>query len=96
MIAGELARRYADKISSVAFDPWFIIDKSDPELKKRWPKGFLGFFWRVLVVLISKPPEVAGKPIADLMISFAVGIPHNEDFVRNDKNKAIFIFHGAA
>lgn len=34
-IAGELARRYAGKISSVAFDPTFVIDKSDPDLKKR-------------------------------------------------------------
>jgi NAD(P)-dependent dehydrogenase (short-subunit alcohol dehydrogenase family) len=30
-IAGELARRYAGKISSVAFNPTFIIDKTDPE-----------------------------------------------------------------
>jgi NAD(P)-dependent dehydrogenase (short-subunit alcohol dehydrogenase family) len=39
VIAAELARRYAGKISSVAFNPSFVIDKSDPELKKRWPKG---------------------------------------------------------
>ena len=38
-LAGELARRYAGTISSVAFDPAFIIDKSDPELRKRWPSG---------------------------------------------------------
>ena len=43
VIAAELARRYAGKISSVAFDPTFIIDKSDPELDKRWPSGFTGF-----------------------------------------------------
>ena len=69
VIAAELARRYAGKISSVAFNPTFIIDKSDPELHKRWPTGFMGLFWRVLTVLFSKPPTVAGEPIADLMLS---------------------------
>jgi NAD(P)-dependent dehydrogenase (short-subunit alcohol dehydrogenase family) len=68
-IAGELARRYAGKISSVAFNPSFIIDKNDPELKKRWPSGFMGLFWRVMTVLIAKPPAVAGEPIADLVLS---------------------------
>jgi NAD(P)-dependent dehydrogenase (short-subunit alcohol dehydrogenase family) len=68
-IAAELARRYAGKISSVAFDPWFIIDKKDPELKKRWPSGFGGFYWKVMTVLIAKPPAVAGEPIANLMLS---------------------------
>lgn len=69
-ITAELARRYAGKISSVAFDPGFIIDKNDPELSKRWPTGFMGFFWRVMTVLLAKPPEVAGEPIADLMLSY--------------------------
>jgi NAD(P)-dependent dehydrogenase (short-subunit alcohol dehydrogenase family) len=69
MIAGELARRYAGRISSVAFDPTFIIDKKDPELKKRWPTGLMGFFWRVMTILFAKPPAVAGEPIADLMLS---------------------------
>jgi NAD(P)-dependent dehydrogenase (short-subunit alcohol dehydrogenase family) len=69
VIAGELARRYAGRISSVAFDPTFIIDKSDPELAKRWPSGFLGFFWKTLTLLFAKPPAVAGEPIADLMLS---------------------------
>jgi NAD(P)-dependent dehydrogenase (short-subunit alcohol dehydrogenase family) len=68
-IAAELARRYAGKISSVAFDPGFIIDKKDPELDKRWPTGFMGFFWRVMTLLFAKPPAVAGEPIADLMRS---------------------------
>jgi NAD(P)-dependent dehydrogenase (short-subunit alcohol dehydrogenase family) len=69
-IAAELARRYAGKISSVAFDPSFIIDKKDPDLAKRWPTGFMGFFWRVMTILFAKPPEVAGEPIADLMLSY--------------------------
>ena len=69
MIAGEMARRYAGRISSVAFDPAYVIDKSDPELDKRWPTGFTGFFWRVMTVLFAKPPAVAGEPIADLMLS---------------------------
>jgi NAD(P)-dependent dehydrogenase (short-subunit alcohol dehydrogenase family) len=70
VIAAELARRYAGKISSVAFNPSYIIDKSDPELKKRWPKGFLGLFYKLLTVLYAKPPAVAGEPIADLMLSY--------------------------
>jgi hypothetical protein len=69
VIAGELARRYAGKISSVAFDPTYVIDKSDPELDKRWPSGFTGFFWRMMTILIAKPPAVAGEPLADLMLS---------------------------
>jgi NAD(P)-dependent dehydrogenase (short-subunit alcohol dehydrogenase family) len=69
VIAGELARRYAGKISSVAFHPTFIIDKSDPELDKRWPSGLTGLFWRMMTVFFAKPPAVAGEPIADLMLS---------------------------
>ena len=69
VIAGELARRYAGRISSVAFNPTFIIDKSDPELDKRWPSGFLGLLWKTLTILFAKPPAVAGEPIADLMLS---------------------------
>jgi NAD(P)-dependent dehydrogenase (short-subunit alcohol dehydrogenase family) len=70
VIAAELARRYAGRISSVAFNPTFIIDKSDPELEKRWPTGLLGLFWRILTILIAKPPVAAGEPIADLMLSY--------------------------
>jgi NAD(P)-dependent dehydrogenase (short-subunit alcohol dehydrogenase family) len=69
VIAGELARRYAGSISSVAFIPTYIIDKTDPELEKRWPTGFMGFFWKVMTLLIAKPPEAAGEPMADLMLS---------------------------
>jgi NAD(P)-dependent dehydrogenase (short-subunit alcohol dehydrogenase family) len=68
VIAAELARRYAGRISSVAFNPTFIIDKTDPELKKRWPTGFMGLFWKILTLLIAKPPEVAGEPVANLML----------------------------
>jgi NAD(P)-dependent dehydrogenase (short-subunit alcohol dehydrogenase family) len=70
VIAAELARRYAGKISSVAFIPTYIIDKEDPELEKRWPSGFMGFFWKVMTLLIAQPPTVAGEPIADLMLSY--------------------------
>ena len=70
IFAGELARRYEGNISSIAFHPSFIIDKNDPELKKRWPKGFLGFAWKVLTILTAKPPRVAGEPIADLFLSY--------------------------
>ena len=69
VIAGELARRYAGKISSVAFNPTFIIDKQDPELDRRWPSGFMGLLWKTLTMLFAKPPAVAGEPIADLMLS---------------------------
>jgi NAD(P)-dependent dehydrogenase (short-subunit alcohol dehydrogenase family) len=71
VIAGELARRYAGRISSVAFNPAFILDKSDPELEKRWPTGFLGLLWKILAMLMAKPPAVAGEPIADLMLSYS-------------------------
>ncbi len=69
VIVGELARRYSEKISAVAFNPSFIIDKSDPELKKRWPKGFFGFIWWVAALIFSKPPSVAGEPIADIILN---------------------------
>ena len=65
----ELARRYAGRISSVAFNPTFIIDKSDPELDKRWPSGFTGLFWRIMTVFFAKLPAVAGEPLAELMLS---------------------------
>jgi NAD(P)-dependent dehydrogenase (short-subunit alcohol dehydrogenase family) len=70
VIAAEMARRYAGRISSVAFNPTFIIDKNDPELEKRWPTGFLGLFWKALTLLFAKPPAVAGEPMADLMLSY--------------------------
>jgi NAD(P)-dependent dehydrogenase (short-subunit alcohol dehydrogenase family) len=69
-IAAEMARRYAGTISSVAFDPGFIIDKTDPELANRWPDGFMGRFWKMMSRLFAKPPKVAGEPIANLMLSY--------------------------
>lgn len=85
MMAAELARRYAGKISSVAFNPTFIIDKKDPELAKRWPTGFIGFFWRVMTVLFAKPPAVAGEPIADLMLSYQDRSAINGDLFKLNK-----------
>jgi NAD(P)-dependent dehydrogenase (short-subunit alcohol dehydrogenase family) len=70
VIAAELARRYAGRICSVAFDPSFIIDKKDPDLEKRWPTGFMGLFWRVMTILFARPPAVAGEPIANLMLNY--------------------------
>ena len=70
IIAAELARRYAGRISSVAFNPSFIIDREDPALNERWPAGFMGFFWRVMTIVAARPPPVAGEPIADLMLSY--------------------------
>lgn len=68
LIAGEFARRYAGRIPSVAFDPTFVLDKSDPELKDRWPSGFAGIVWRLMATLRAKPAEVAGEPLAELML----------------------------
>jgi NAD(P)-dependent dehydrogenase (short-subunit alcohol dehydrogenase family) len=70
MIAAELARRYHEGISSVAFNPTFIIDTNDPELKKRWPSGLMGHFWQLMTLLFAKPPNIAGEPIADIMLSY--------------------------
>jgi retinol dehydrogenase-14 len=82
VIAGELARRYAGRISSVAFDPTFVLDKSDPELKDRWPSGFAGMIWSLMATFRAKPPEVAGEPLAELMLE------HQD---RESVNGALFI-----
>ncbi|MBV1893705.1 MAG: SDR family NAD(P)-dependent oxidoreductase [Ilumatobacteraceae bacterium] len=68
LIAGEFARRYARRVPSVAFNPTFVLDKSDPELKNRWPSGFSGIVWRLMAIFRAKPPEVAGEPLAELML----------------------------
>ena len=85
VIAAELARRHTGKISSVAFDPTFIIDRKDPELKKRWPAGFMGFFWKVMTILMAKPPAVAGEPIANLMLSYKDRVAINGALFKLDK-----------
>jgi retinol dehydrogenase-12 len=68
-MAGELARRHGGRICSVAYDPAFVIDRSDPDLKKRWPKGLRGLLWRTMTILFAKPPSVAGEPLAELVLS---------------------------
>ncbi len=68
IIAGETARRYSEKVVSVAYDPTYVIDKKDPSLKERWPKGFDGFVWRMLTLVMAKHPSVAGEPIAQIML----------------------------
>jgi NAD(P)-dependent dehydrogenase (short-subunit alcohol dehydrogenase family) len=68
MIAAELARRHGGSISSVAFNSPFVIDKTDPRLKERWPSGFMGVFWQAMTKLFAKPPSAAGEPLAELML----------------------------
>lgn len=69
VFAAELARQYEGKISSLAFDPTFVIDKTDPGLKDRWPSGTTGFVWKILTILFAKHPSVAGEPIANLFLN---------------------------
>ncbi|MGI9641318.1 MAG: SDR family NAD(P)-dependent oxidoreductase [Acidimicrobiia bacterium] len=68
MIAAESAERSTDGVSWVAFDPPFVIDKNDPGLKDKWPKGPLGMFWRGMTMVAAKPPRVAGEQLADVML----------------------------
>ena len=56
-------------MTGVAFNPTFIIDKSDPKLNNSWPSGLMGLFWRMVTLFFAKPPAVAGRPIGDLMLS---------------------------
>lgn len=69
VMAGELARRYEGRISSVAFDPGYVIDKTDPDLAQRWPSGLYGFLWRMMTIIVSRHPSVAGEPLAELILS---------------------------
>ncbi len=46
-----------------------MIDKSDPTLSSRWPPGFVGLFWKLLTLLMAKPPSLAGEAIANLVLS---------------------------
>jgi len=84
-LAAELARRWAGKISSVAFDPVFIIDTSNPEWDKTWPSGLTGLFWRIMKVFLAKPPSEAGEPIADLMLSYRDRAAINGAYFKLDK-----------
>ena len=66
VIAGEMSRRHGGRVAHVAFDPTFVIDGSDPQLARRWPKGLTGLAWRVLALLAARPPAIAGEPLAAL------------------------------
>lgn len=68
MIAAEAARRSDGNPSSIAFNPPFVIDKNDPAMKEKWPKGFMGMFWRGMTAVAAKPPRVAGEQLADVML----------------------------
>lgn len=67
IVAGEMARRCGDRCISVAFDPGFVIDRNDPDLRKRWPSGLTGLFWRIFAAVAAKSPSVAGHAIAELV-----------------------------
>lgn len=67
IVAGEMARRFSDRWTTVAFDPGFVVDRSDPDLAARWPKGPTGLIWRIYAALAAKPPSVAGEALADLV-----------------------------
>lgn len=69
IIAGETAMRYSGRVISVAYDPTYVIDKKDPSLKERWPKGFNGFIWKMLTLVMAKHPSVAGEPIAQIILN---------------------------
>ncbi len=68
IFAGELARRFAGKVTSVAFDPTYVIDKTDPDLYAKWPSGMTGLFWKMMTLLFAKHPSIAGEPIARLIL----------------------------
>jgi NAD(P)-dependent dehydrogenase (short-subunit alcohol dehydrogenase family) len=82
MVAAELARRYGGRVPSVAFDPTSVLDKSDPELKDRWPSGFAGVVWRLMATVRAKPAEVAAEPLAELIL---------DDNNRSSLNGALFV-----
>ena len=45
----------------------------------------MGFFWKVMTVLIAKPPAVAGEPLADLMLSYRDSSAINGALFKLDK-----------
>lgn len=67
MIAAELARRSDGHPASIAFNPPFVIDKNDPAMKEKWPKGLMGLFWRAMTAVAAKPPRLAGEQLADVI-----------------------------
>ena len=67
IVAGEMARRWGDRCISVAFDPGFVIDPNDPDLRKRWPTGLTGLLWRIYAAVAAKSPAIAGHAIAELV-----------------------------
>lgn len=67
IIAGEMAHRHGDKLISIAFDPGFVIDRNDPDLRKRWPSGLTGLLWRLYAAIAAKRPSVSGEALADLL-----------------------------
>jgi len=85
MVAAESARRFEGNVSSIAFNPPFVIDKHDPALKEKWPKGFMGLFWRAMTVVAAKPPRVAGEELADVMLSHHDRQALNGSYFKRDK-----------
>lgn len=67
ILAQEMARRFGDTLTSFAFDPGFAIDRKDPELKKRWPVGWIGLLWSAYALVAAKPPAIAGNALAELV-----------------------------
>lgn len=85
MIAAESARRFDGHPSSIAFNPPFVIDKNDASLKDKWPKGFMGLFWRGMTAVAAKPPRLAGEQLADVMLLHADRQAINGAYFKRDK-----------
>ena len=45
----------------------------------------MGLFWKVMTLLIAKPPEVAGEPIANLMLNYEDRDAINRAYFKLDK-----------
>jgi NAD(P)-dependent dehydrogenase (short-subunit alcohol dehydrogenase family) len=88
MIAAEAARRSGGNPSSIAFNPPFVIDKNDPAMKDKWPKGFMGLFWRGMTAVAAKPPRVAGEELADVILLHPDRQAINGAYFKRDKRVA--------
>ena len=88
MIAAEAARRSGGNPSSIAFNPPFVIDKTDPAMKEKWPKGFMGLFWRGMTAVAAKPPRVAGEELADVILLHTDRQAMNGAYFKRDKRVA--------